>query len=315
MTVKKKICKFEKFGYCKLKDECKDYHPTEICSLQICNVGKCLKRHPKPCKYFKSGNCRFKESCKYEHQEEINTKELLDRIIKLENELNNQINTKGLNDRVVELENENLKIKKMYENLADTTLLLQKNLSHLQKEYVLVLNHAINKTQEDDQVKLEEDTIVCDDKETNLEQGTLVNNDQVHNSEIITKNENYSTEVFKEEIKFCIDIETKVNQFEKLIENETNENAKQMFQKFQIDLYKYFEYECLDDDNISDGQNDIFLGRKGIELQKLLKKFDRQCTSIFISTFTNTDYKSLIMEKLKTFICELVRIKNLKLTN
>ena len=101
MTVKKKICKFEKFGYCKLKDECKDYHPTEICSLQICNVGKCFKRHPQPCKYFRSGSCRFKESCKYEHREKINTKELLDRIAKLENELKDQVNAEGLHDRVL----------------------------------------------------------------------------------------------------------------------------------------------------------------------------------------------------------------------
>ena len=27
----KNVCKFEKFGYCKLKEECKDYHPTEVC--------------------------------------------------------------------------------------------------------------------------------------------------------------------------------------------------------------------------------------------------------------------------------------------
>ena len=69
-----------------------------LCSLQICNVGKFSKRHPQPCKYFRSGSCRFKESCKYEHEEKINTKELLDRIIKFENEFKDQINAKGLQD-------------------------------------------------------------------------------------------------------------------------------------------------------------------------------------------------------------------------
>ena len=82
----KKICKFEKYGFCRSKESCKDYHPVEICQRQVCNIGRCDKRHPQPCRYFRSGSCRFKESCKYEHKEHVNTNELLQRMDKLEDE-------------------------------------------------------------------------------------------------------------------------------------------------------------------------------------------------------------------------------------
>ena len=82
----KKICKFEKYGFCKSKESCKDYHPVEICKKQVCNIGRCDKRHPQPCRYFRYGSCRFRDSCKYEHKEYVNTNELLERIDKLKNE-------------------------------------------------------------------------------------------------------------------------------------------------------------------------------------------------------------------------------------
>ena len=80
------VCKYEKYGYCKLKRDCKDYHPTEVCKEPVCNVAKCVKRHPQPCRYQKAGSCKFKEHCKYDHEDQINTKELLEKKRKLENE-------------------------------------------------------------------------------------------------------------------------------------------------------------------------------------------------------------------------------------
>ena len=71
------ICKWEKFGYCRKKKDCTDYHPSEVCNEEICNVSKCQKRHPQPCRFFRSGNCKFGESCKYDHKKQINDKELL----------------------------------------------------------------------------------------------------------------------------------------------------------------------------------------------------------------------------------------------
>ena len=76
----KNVCKYEKFGHCKLRKECKDYHPIEVCKEPVCKVVKCSKRHPQPCRYYKAGSCRFNEYCKYDHQEQLNTKELLVKI-------------------------------------------------------------------------------------------------------------------------------------------------------------------------------------------------------------------------------------------
>ena len=122
MTVKK-ICSYEKYGYCKSKNECKDHHPTEICSEPICNISKCVKRHPQVCRYFKTGNCRFKDACKYDHKKQINNKELLDRNINLENEI------KEAKEKYSKLEAEQKKT-------IDMNKLLHDRLTNIEHEYV-----------------------------------------------------------------------------------------------------------------------------------------------------------------------------------
>ena len=108
----KNICKFEKYGHCKLKEDCKDYHPTEVCKDRVCNVTKCQRRHPASCRYFKSENCRFKKFCKYEHKEEANTDELKDMIVTLKTE-----------------------IKKIKEKHSEEILELKKRFEHLENKY------------------------------------------------------------------------------------------------------------------------------------------------------------------------------------
>lgn len=298
----KNICKFEKYGFCKLKKQCKEYHPIEICKKQICNIGKCDKRHPQPCRYFRSGNCRFKKACKYEHREHINTNELFEIIENLKK------------DKMVQAEKIN-GLEKDKNVQAEKISLLHSRLSYLEKEYVFFLKKHTNENEEE--IPNNQDTIVSDDQEQKINKAALVNIDHEDAPEVKEESESYSKECFKEEIKFCVGIETMINEFENDIKNETcetNEKAKQMLTKFRVDLYNYFDYE-VGDDLITEGSNDIFLGRKGIELQKLMHKFDRGCKSIVISNFTNTDYKSLIMEKLRSFITEVIKIRNLKLTN
>ena len=65
------ICKWEKFGYCRKKNDCPDYHPIEVCNEEVCNESKCHKRHPQPCRFFRTGTCKFGESCKYDHKQQI----------------------------------------------------------------------------------------------------------------------------------------------------------------------------------------------------------------------------------------------------
>ena len=174
--------------------DCKDYHPIEVCKLPNCDVAKCLKRHPQSCRYFRSGSCRFKESCKYAHKEYINSNELLEKIKNLENyvkqkscicncETKDKTYENELLNKIKNLEYENQKIVKMSENQAESINLLKSNLSHLQKEYVSVLNHAINKVQDDDkETKMDEDTSACDDQfDTNVNQEMNKENTVIQN--------------------------------------------------------------------------------------------------------------------------------------
>ena len=65
------ICKFNKFGYCKYKNECKKNHVKEYCKDgQNCeSVKLCTSRHPKMCKRIAlEGLCRFGEKCAYSHK-------------------------------------------------------------------------------------------------------------------------------------------------------------------------------------------------------------------------------------------------------
>ena len=118
----KKICAFEKFGFCKLKRECNDYHPTEVCRQKICKISKCEMRHPRPCRFFNNGYCKFKDSCKYDHKKQIDTNELLEKVNKLEIENKKIVASKEkqgkqiliLKDKLAYLENEYLSFLKKY---------------------------------------------------------------------------------------------------------------------------------------------------------------------------------------------------------
>ena len=153
MTVKK-ICGYNKYGYCKLKDECKDYHPTEVCIEPICNIAKCEKRHPQPCRYFRTGNCRFRDACKYDHKEQINSKELLDRIIQLENE----------NKDVKELKNKILKVESENKNLNDMNKLLYERLTNVENEYINFLKRYSEDREKEDTVMVDVTSVNDDGK-------------------------------------------------------------------------------------------------------------------------------------------------------
>ena len=81
-----KICNWAKFGFCRLKEECKDFHPKELCLEKLCIISKCMKRHPKLCIYFKTRSCKYGDFCQYSHNEEPNVVELQEKVIKLEGE-------------------------------------------------------------------------------------------------------------------------------------------------------------------------------------------------------------------------------------
>ena len=68
------ICKYYKFGYCKLKDQCGKYHIQEECreGPRCEHISKCPLRHPKMCKRIMTDNhCGF-QKCAYNHKRSSN---------------------------------------------------------------------------------------------------------------------------------------------------------------------------------------------------------------------------------------------------
>ena len=69
------ICKFNKFGFCKFKSECKYKHVNMVCVEENCDPKTCEKRHPKNCKYFvNSGDFMLGSNCAYAHKNDKNLK-------------------------------------------------------------------------------------------------------------------------------------------------------------------------------------------------------------------------------------------------
>ena len=68
----KVVCKYENFGFCMKREDCENFHPTERCNDDNCNIVSCTKRHPQPCRFFGTQKgCRFGSSCKFDHQRQM----------------------------------------------------------------------------------------------------------------------------------------------------------------------------------------------------------------------------------------------------
>ena len=67
------VCIYQKYGYCKYKESCKNKHLEETCQQRSAclNQKSCHRRHPRGCKrYGVEGYCRFGAGCAYHHQEQ-----------------------------------------------------------------------------------------------------------------------------------------------------------------------------------------------------------------------------------------------------
>ena len=146
MEQENKICKFQKFGFCKFGAKCFFRHSKEVCQNVNCAIESCLKRHPNPCKFFfLTRKCKFKEDCSYSHQfdKKDDSKEALeDKMVEVE-ELQNE-NQK--------LKNENEKLKKendiliaTIKDLENTTATLREYIKFIleEKEEIKDVNKAL----------------------------------------------------------------------------------------------------------------------------------------------------------------------------
>ena len=62
------ICKHYDNGYCRFKEDCKFFHPKEVCETDQCDFNVCQKRHPKFCKFFRRKKCKFVDQCLFKHK-------------------------------------------------------------------------------------------------------------------------------------------------------------------------------------------------------------------------------------------------------
>ena len=61
------VCSFNKYGYCKYREICRNHHINELCVDFSCDDSNCALRHPIPCKYFrKYKKCKF-NPCAFKH--------------------------------------------------------------------------------------------------------------------------------------------------------------------------------------------------------------------------------------------------------
>ena len=105
------VCNYQKFGFCKFKEQCKKKHLKELCKdLSACvDPRSCHKRHPRGCKrYALEGFCRFGDGCGYHHKERLPNKSILEVNKKVE-ELEKALNKMA--DKIFHLEVELKEIK------------------------------------------------------------------------------------------------------------------------------------------------------------------------------------------------------------
>ena len=105
-----KICQYEKYGICKLKKECPNYHPTLVCDDEKCTIKLCRKRHPVTCRYASVGTCQFGHNCKFDHRVVEDLKSLRYKIIEMERDF--KLNIEDLQKKYIEVTSQYDDLKK-----------------------------------------------------------------------------------------------------------------------------------------------------------------------------------------------------------
>ena len=247
----KNVCKFEKFGYCKLKEECKEYHPTEVCEKKNCNVSRCKRRHPKTCKFFESGYCKFKEACKYDHKEKVTVNELLERNIKLEKQI--------------------MILRSLNEQQADAIIVLNERLQHVEIESQIYSK------------QYGEDTLVDDDSSKKRKLDDVPMNPKNETTNDIRMEIEFSVDVQKKINDINSNISDKSSEDAKLVlktfQHHVNETAKKMKMKgekkeFFDKIIINFNVDCnkiLVNSFITFGFRDLINEKLQVFLKELMK--------------------------------------------
>ena len=86
--MKIKVCRRNKYGFCRYGDTCHFKHERKICNDSNCNIFNCNLRHPRICRWFQVyGRCKFTSFCKYKHTEIKSFEEIVTKIEHNDNKL------------------------------------------------------------------------------------------------------------------------------------------------------------------------------------------------------------------------------------
>ena len=135
--MKTKICRYNKFGYCKYDDKCNKKHNNVISTKKDCNVFDCDMRHPVVCRHFMNfRKCKF-TNCAYHHSCVIDDGEIAAKIKTVENKL-----TKVMNESNVKEIEKNLEVfEKKYEGQTKALeKLYVSNIDEMEKNYMAKIN-------------------------------------------------------------------------------------------------------------------------------------------------------------------------------
>ena len=186
------VCKFNKFGFCKFRESCRNQHIKEVCELSSCDITKCKFRHPHVCKYYRDfGRCKYSEFCLYAHIDKENISDISRTLNnKIEDlEINIQKKDKDIEGfshrieslemkmieqqhksdkmfenllKISEKERENLKIKidTMERQFEETLKLNFKNMNEKIEKLVSKQKEVVKETTKQVNEKVEEDSLV-----------------------------------------------------------------------------------------------------------------------------------------------------------
>ena len=155
-----KVCHYEKYGYCKMKDDCLYFHPKELCEKEQCDVKSCRQRHPQICKFFALGACKFLDTCKFDHS-------------RIEDNNECKLKLKKLEEKIDTLE----KLSKNQEMVIEE---LKERIKKLDSEMIPVLNDIIrNSGTNKDKESYEESSEDVQCKNIRLESTTISEMDGV----------------------------------------------------------------------------------------------------------------------------------------
>ena len=61
------VCLWNKFGFCKHRETCRNFHEKELCVEPVCDISNCSLRHLKTCMFNKQfKRCQF-DMCAFKH--------------------------------------------------------------------------------------------------------------------------------------------------------------------------------------------------------------------------------------------------------